>query len=69
MSRRLAPAPEIELLPIDDFARDGRYQLVFDRRGEFAVARYVDESWSFSSGAPLDFDPTDYHPVQGAAHA
>jgi len=64
---KLAPPPAIELLPIDEFAMNGRYQLVFDDC-QFAVARWVDGTWRYSSGWPLDFTPSEYHPDQERAH-
>ncbi|MEA3264161.1 MAG: hypothetical protein U9R07_11840 [Pseudomonadota bacterium] len=64
---RLAPPPAIELLPIDEFAMNGRFQLVL-RDAEFAVARWADGAWWFSSGQQLDFMPSEYHPVQERAH-
>lgn len=59
-------------IPIDDRARDGRFQLVF--AGElYAVVRWDSEhGWVFSSNHPLDFEPESYRPAaeqQGAAAA
>lgn len=51
--------------PIDDSARDGHYQLVLGG-GVFAVVRWRRDRWEFSSGAPLDFEPTDYRPAEAA---
>ena len=56
----------IDLRPIDTEALGGGYQLVFggdDQGGQFAVARFGDMRWRFSSGAALDFRPTHYHPA------
>lgn len=39
---------------------DGRYQLVFADGHDFAIARWSGDRWAFSSGAPLDFEPTEY---------
>lgn len=51
----------IEAVPIDDAARDGRFQLVFtDDR--YALVRFVAEHWVFSSGVPFPEQPTLYHP-------
>lgn len=69
MTARMTPTPQIELLPIDDFARNGAFQLVLDTEGAFAVARWIHTGWYFSSGVPLDFEPTDYHPSQAVIHA
>jgi hypothetical protein len=48
--------------PIDEGARDGRYQLVFASDGYFAIVRFRAGRWEFSSGRPLDFEPTEYRP-------
>lgn len=52
---------------IDDHARDGRYQLVCGPKDCFAVVRWDSERWVFSSGVPLDFEPTHYR-CEGAGH-
>ncbi|GAM04836.1 hypothetical protein [Novosphingobium sp. MBES04] len=49
----------IDLREIDEQAICGRYQLVFGG-GQFAVVRFVDMRWRFSSGKDLDFRPTHY---------
>lgn len=54
------PAP-IEVVPIDDAARDGRFQLVF-AGGRYALVRFAAEHWLFSSGVPFPEQPTLYHP-------
>ncbi|MBT0667047.1 hypothetical protein HT136_01525 [Novosphingobium profundi] len=51
----------IEALPIDDAARDGRFQLVFVE-GRYALVRFVAEHWVFSSGVPFPGHPTHYQP-------
>lgn len=51
----------IETRPIDDDARTGTYQLVFGA-GQFAIARWQDERWAFSSGRPIGFEPEEYRP-------
>lgn len=51
----------IEAVPIDDAARDGRFQLVF-AEGRYALVRFVAEHWVFSSGVPLPDLPTHYQP-------
>lgn len=56
----------IDLVPIDDGARDGRYQLVF--QGDlFAVVRWADGHWWWSSGLRSVLDPTHYHAARGNA--
>lgn len=60
-----APA-HIEIAPITDAARDGRYQVVLDGGGMFALVRWSGESWVFSSNVPLDFEPTHYRLREGA---
>lgn len=61
--RKAAKMPaSIVLRPIDDDARDGRFQLVF-RDDCFAVARAVGDTWLFGCGHALDFEPTHYHEV------
>lgn len=51
----------IEAVPIDDAARDGRFQLVF-ADGRCALVRFAGEHWVFSSGIPFPDQPTLYHP-------
>lgn len=51
----------IEAVPIDDAARDGRFQLVF-AKDRYALVRFVSETWVFSSGVPLPDQPTHYQP-------
>lgn len=50
-----------DCIPIDDTARDGRYQLVLCPKGGFALARWADGAWHMANGA-LDFEPTHYRP-------
>lgn len=56
----------IDLQPIDDAARNGRYQLIF-QGGLFAVVRWADDCWCFSSGERSALDPTHYHAARGQA--
>jgi hypothetical protein len=51
----------LNLRPLDDAARDGRYQLLLSEGDEFAVARWTGARWQFSSGIPLHFEPAVYH--------
>lgn len=61
----------LTIAPIDDTARDGRYQLVFAAGSEipdnppFALAKFVDGSFRCSSGASLGFEPTHYQVKEG----
>lgn len=61
----------LNVSPIDDIARDGRYQLVFAADAEipdnppFALAKFVDGSFRCSSGAALGFEPTHYQVKEG----
>lgn len=50
----------IDLREIDEEAIGGHYQLVFGD-GQFAIVRFNDMRWRFSSGEALDFAPTHYH--------
>ena len=61
MSRR-TPA---DAIPITDEARDGRYQLVLNVNGYFALVRWTGDGWAFGSDHPLEFDPTHYLPREG----
>lgn len=54
----------LELHPIDELAQNGRFQLVFGGRDQFACARWSDGQWVFSGGVALDFAPLEYHPMQ-----
>lgn len=54
----------LELHPIDDLAQNGRFQLVFGGRDQFACVRWSDGRWVFSNDTPLDFAPFEYHPMQ-----
>lgn len=54
-------AARIVTIPIDDAARDGRFQIVFVN-GRFALVRWVGAQWRFSSGAALPVLPTHYQP-------
>ena len=56
----IARAIHLATSPIDDDARNGRYQLVIGERGVFAVVRWDCARWVFSSNHPLDFEPTGY---------
>ncbi|MED5546169.1 MAG: hypothetical protein VYD90_13045 [Pseudomonadota bacterium] len=58
-------AADIPLREIDEVALNGLYQLVFGG-GQFAVARFIDMRWRFSSGQVLDFSPTHYHAPEAA---
>lgn len=50
----------LALTPLDDAARDGRYQLVSD--GEtFSLARWDGAAFVFSSGRPVVIEATHYH--------
>jgi hypothetical protein len=51
-----------DTLPIGDAQRDGLYQIVVSQGGEFALVRWLDQEWVFSSGVPLNFEPTHYLP-------
>ncbi len=53
-------ALESVLRPIDSAARLGRYQLVFGGDAEFACARWNGETWVFSNGAALGWEPESY---------
>lgn len=54
------PKSPLAVLPLDDFARSGKYRVVTN--GEhFAIARFRAEAWEFASGAPLDFVPVGYY--------
>lgn len=55
------PPALIEAVPIDDAARDGRFQLVFSK-DRYALVRFVSECWVFSSGVPLLDQPSHYQP-------
>ncbi|EJL30091.1 hypothetical protein [Novosphingobium sp. AP12] len=57
----MSRAASIDAVPIDDDARDGRFQLVF-AGGRYALVRFIAEHWVFSSGVPLPEHPTLYHP-------
>lgn len=54
--RRTIP---LEAVPIDDAARNGRYQLVFSAN-RYALVRWVCEQWVFPSGNPFPEQPTHY---------
>lgn len=54
-----------EARPIGEAQRDGGYQIVVSQDGEFALVRWRDQDWVFSSGAVLDFEPTHYLPRTG----
>lgn len=54
----------IYLQPIDDDARDGRFQLVF-QGGVFALVRWADGHWWWSSGLRSVLEPTHYHAARG----
>ena len=56
----------IELQPIDDSARNGRFQLVF-QGNVFAVVRWADGHWWWSSGMRSALEPTHYHAARGHA--
>lgn len=53
--------PTLNLRPIGDADRDGRFRLVFCEGREFAVVRWLGEMWGFSSGRPLGWEPTHVH--------
>lgn len=57
-------SPVIATRPIDDAARNGRFQLVLGpgpaSDTEFAIARWRDDAWEFGSGHPLPFAPEQY---------
>jgi hypothetical protein len=57
----LSRASSIDAVPIDEAARDGRFQLVF-AKGRYALVRFTAEHWVFSSGVPFLEQPTLYHP-------
>lgn len=54
----------IDLQPIDGGARDGRFQLVF-QDGLFALVRWADGHWWWSSGLRSVLEPTHYHAARG----
>lgn len=55
--------------PIDAAARDGRYQLVFEKDNQFALVRWIDGGWRFANGAAPSFEPTHYRPsLSGSRH-
>jgi hypothetical protein len=58
----MSAAPVSEALPIGEAQRDGGYQIVVSEGGEFALVRWRDQDWVFSSGVKLDFEPTHYLP-------
>lgn len=69
-----APAPHstvmrarLNLRPIDDAARDGRYRLLVDG-DRFAVGRWqvspAGGEWAFPGGTPVGFTPSEYQPVE-----
>ena len=58
----------IELRPIDDAARTGRFQLVFGGDRCFACVRWNGVHWVFSSDQPLDFAPEFYAPDSVTHH-
>jgi putative heme iron utilization protein len=55
---------KLPLRPIDETARNGRYQLVSDGV-RFAVARWRDGVFEFSNDLPIGFEPHGYY-VAGA---
>lgn len=50
-----------DVVPIDDAARDGRFQLVV-HGGRFALVRFAAGRWTFSSGMPFPGRPSHYKP-------
>ncbi|CDO37636.1 hypothetical protein [Novosphingobium sp. KN65.2] len=49
-------------IPLDNEARNGRYQLVLRPGGAFTLARWLDGAFRCSSGNAIDFEPTYYQP-------
>ncbi len=60
MTRRAPASPPVELVPLDDDARDGRYRMIGDGT-QFAVARWMEGGWEFASGVPVPFEPSGYY--------
>ena len=52
--------PALNLVPIDDDARNGRHQLVF-AQDRYALVRWIGGHWIFPSGQALPDEPTHYH--------
>lgn len=61
--------PDLGAVPIDFEAVNGRYQLLYrvevgllseHQNPPFALARWSDGAFRFSSGTPIDFEPTHY---------
>lgn len=57
----LAVAERLGVVPIDEAAHDGRYQLVFCD-GHYAIVRWFEDRWLFPSGQPWPSTPTHYRP-------
>jgi hypothetical protein len=53
------------LSPLDDAARDGRFQLVSDGKS-FSLARWDGETFVFGSGRPIVIEATHYHRFEGS---
>jgi hypothetical protein len=63
---RAVTPEQLGILPLDDAARAGGFQLILGG-GQFAVARFVategeEGRWLFASGAPVPFEPEGYRP-------
>ena len=52
--------PSFETRPIDDTARDGTFQVVSADGFYFAIVRWIDGAWFYSTGRRLDYEPTVY---------
>ena len=61
-------AQRLGVVPIDEAAQNGRYQLVF-AGGRFALVRWNHERWLFPSGQPWPLTPSHYRPHKDCAHA
>lgn len=62
-----APAKPLPMRPIDDDARDGRFQIVSDGE-QFAVARWNGEAFVFAGAGAADigFCPIGYYRPEAA---
>lgn len=55
----------LNLTPLDEVARDGRFHLVSD--GEtFSLARWDGQAFVFGSGHPIVIEATHYHRFEGS---
>jgi len=63
-----AEIKRLGVVPIDEAAQDGSYQLVF-AEGRFALVRWATERWVFPSGRAWPLSPSHYRPQKDPAHA